>query len=137
MCANADKVAISFDYSFYEELFPNTTNKYEAWMLGRQWLMTHLSDNGYLDRKPIHLLGCGLPREFKHYTTANFQCIESIDTSNPVVHGIKKIRYDVKTGLNTKESIKLIDLFDTQINGEQMDIINHNLDVFKSFCERK
>lgn len=82
-----DKVAISFDYSYYndstEQLRP--INKYAAWMFGRQKFINSMLDDGIIDvNKPHHLLGCGLPQEFIAYK--NFNWIDSVDTSNPIVH---------------------------------------------------
>ena len=58
--------------------------------------------------------------------------IASIDTSNPVVHGIKGIAY-THTGLDRKESIKLADLFETSVTIPQLDIIEWNTAVFRWF----
>lgn len=134
MTSVADKVAISFDYSYYETQNPNAKNKYEAWMLGRQQFITYLYENDLLDYRDIHLLGCGLANEFKYYTeNEGFECIKTVDTSNPIVMGLKGHRYHPKTGLDFKESVKLVDLFDTIPTKEQIDNIYHNLKIFRSF----
>ena len=44
----------------------------------------------------VHLLGCALPQEFGYYS--DFPFIESIDTSNPIIHGLEWIKYN-KLGL--------------------------------------
>lgn len=108
---NVDMLAISFDYSFYEELIP-TNNKYLSWMLGRFTLLNRLYSDGIIEEtKPHHLLGCALPQEGLLYskTNSNWDWIYSIDTSNPIVHGLKGIRYGTE-GLSTKESTKLFTL---------------------------
>ncbi len=134
MADNVDRVAISFDYSFYNELYPNAENKYQAWASGRRWLMQHLAQANMLkDAKDgIHLLGCGVPQEFRYYSTPTFENVVSVDTSNPVVHGIKKIKY-TNMGLNSKESIKLVDLFDTIPDKEQLECVFFNVKKFKEF----
>ena len=105
--ADADKIAISFDYSLYEEIIPHS-NKYISWMLGRATMLANMVASGIINtKKPHHLLGCGLPQEFALYR--KYDWIESVDTSNPIVHGIKSIKYE-HGGLQTKESIKLVDL---------------------------
>ena len=128
--ADVDKIAISFDYSVYEEIVPHT-NKYMSWMLGRSTMLANLLKAGVINtNKPHHLLGCGLPQEFALYH--DYKWIESVDTSNPIVHGIKGIAYK-NYGLQTKESIKLVDLLDVEINNEQLYDINHNINYFRTY----
>lgn len=132
MAKSCDKVAISFDYSFFEEWFPNEKTKYHKWMKGRQRLIKQMLQEGVIDiNMPHHLLGCGLPQEFIEYKGLSW--IDSIDTSNPVVHGIKNIRYS-KEGLESKESVKLFTLINNTVDEEQKANILYNIDVFKGFC---
>ena len=35
----------------------------------------------------VHLLGCNLPQEYLYYK--DFPFIETIDTSNPIIHGLE------------------------------------------------
>lgn len=131
MEANADKIAISFDYSYFEDLFPDEPTKYHSWMKGRQELLVKLLEDGVINvNKPHHLLGCGLPQEFEMYQ--NMHWIDSVDTSNPVVHGIKGIGY-TWTGLENKESVKLFTLMDEDVL-EHLDDIRYNIKMFRSFC---
>ena len=128
--ADVDKIAISFDYSLYEQIIPHE-NKYMSWMLGRATMLANLLNSGVINtKKPHHLLGCGLPQEFALYHS--YKWIESVDTSNPIVHGIKGIAYKYY-GLQTKESIKLVDLLDVEINNEQLYDINHNINYFRTY----
>lgn len=132
MSRKADKIAISFDYSWYVEMYPDELTKFHSWMKGRQHFIDHLVTNNIINyNKPHHLLGCGLPKEFQYYKSYNF--IETIDTSNPVVHAIKGIPYS-STGLEFKESMKLIELFDTPIENINVNILDHNVNTFRSFC---
>ena len=129
---NVDKIAISFDYSFYQNLFPNT-NKYISFMLGRISLINRLLKDGVINHnKPHHLLGCGLPQEFIYYKGMDF--IETVDTSNPVVHAIKGIRYN-EWGLLDKESQKLVDLFSTDEKDIDRETLYFNLSKFKEFAQ--
>ena len=128
--ADCDKIAFSFDYSTYEEIIPHK-NKYMSWMLGRSIMLANMLKGGVINtKKPHHLLGCGLPQEFALYR--DYDWIESIDTSNPIVHGIKGIKYEYG-GLQTKESIKLVDLLDVEITNEQLYDINHNIAYFRKY----
>jgi hypothetical protein len=127
-----DKIAISFDYSWYEEVVPHP-NKYMSWMLGRATLLTRMMKDGVINKsKPHHLLGCGLPQEFSLYSESEFNWIESLDTSNPVVHGMLLIPYR-DMGLTDKLSLKLADKIDTDINSTQREVIDYNVRKFRDF----
>lgn len=135
MADRADMVAISFDYSFFEEVFPVEVTKYHKWMRGRQWLIQKMEDEGVIRKDiPHHLLGCGLPQEFAYYR--HKQYIYSCDTSNPVVHGMHDIRYkrlpeyDIY-GLEDKMSIKLCDLIESEVSDDQIADIIYNINQFK------
>jgi len=114
--ANVDMIAISFDYSFYESLAP-TPNKYLSWMLGRIQLLSKMMEDGVINTNMRHhLLGVGLPQEGVFYKNFGWDWIYSIDTSNPVVHGLMNIEYG-DYGLWDKESTKL----HTMINATKPD----------------
>ena len=128
--ADCDKIAISFDYKIYEQIVPHK-NKYMSWMLGRATMLANMLANDIINtKKPHHLLGCGLPQEFALYR--DYDWIETIDTSNPIVHGIKGIQYEYG-GLQTKESVKLVDLLNVEITPEQLYDINHNINYFRRY----
>lgn len=126
MKENADMVAISFDYSFY--VTDSTKNKFVNCKLGRQKLIKFLDENNYLKDTKIHLLGCGLPQEFKAYK--NIPEIISLDTSNPVVHALKGIMY-TKDGLLTKDTQKLIELLEAKPSVQQIEAVIKNTRMFK------
>jgi hypothetical protein len=132
--ADVDMIAISFDYSFYERVMPYP-NKYVAWALGRVSLLARfMNEEGLLNKdKPHHLLGCGVPQEFEYYRRAGYDWIYSVDTSNPVVHGIKDIRY-TDQGLWDKESQKLFTMINSEVSEEQMEVIRYNIEKFRWFC---
>lgn len=110
--ADVDMIAISFDYSYYEISAPHP-NRYVSWMLGRPVLLGRLFMDGIINtEKPHHLLGVSLPQEGLFYKTAGYEWIYSMDTSNPVVHGMKGIEY-TDQGLWDKESQKLFELINT------------------------
>lgn len=134
MKIHADVIAISFDYSYYRVRFPNEKTKYHSWMKGRQSLLLDMFRGGSIDTsKPHHLLGASLPQEFAMYK--NWSWIDTIDTSNPVVHGIKGIKYEKLEhyglyGLEDKESTKLFTLLDEDV--ENMDTVLYNINKFRS-----
>jgi len=126
--ADVDMVAISFDYSYYTKSVPHP-NKYVSWMLGRVKLLGDLMKDGVINEsKPHHLLGCGLPQEFSFYS--QYPWIYSLDTSNPVVHGIKGIEYG-EDGLWSKESQKLFELINYEV--EDTNTILYNINKFRWF----
>jgi len=135
---NVDMIAISFGNEWFIDNHPilefNSlkTTKYHSYMCGRIALIDHMVKYNIIDENtPHHLLGCGLPQEFKSYH--NYDFIKSVDTSNPVVHGMKGIRY-TESGLETKESVLLCDLMDAAIAGDKLDDIMYNILMFRKFC---
>lgn len=131
--AKVDMVAISFDYSYYEYSAPHP-NKYVSWMLGRIQLISRMvRDNVIVPEIPMHLLGCALPQEFSFYK--EYDWIYSLDTSNPVVHGLKKIEY-TPTGLWSKESQKLCDLIEFIPDQEAEFITLENICKFRNLVHR-
>lgn len=129
--AGVDKIAISFDYSYYRKSFPHP-NKIISWSLGRVKLLEDLIDEGVLNRKkPHHLLGCGTPGEGIFYNSPDYDFIDSVDTSNPVVHGLKEIRYEGPLGLTHKESQKLCELIDSEVSLKQWKCIFDNILSFR------
>ncbi|MDA9050931.1 hypothetical protein N9H35_00735 [bacterium] len=130
--ADVDMIAISFDYSYYTQSVPHA-NKYVSWMLGRVKLLGDLLRDGVINTlKPHHLLGCGLPQEFSFYKHSDYDWIYSLDTSNPVVHGIKGITYG-SDGLWSKERQKLHELINSDIDDKQLGVIKNNIQKFKWF----
>ena len=131
-----DMIAISFDYSYYRESVPHP-NKYVSWMLGRVKLLGDLVRDDIINKdKPHHLLGCGLPQEFSFYKHADYNFIYSLDTSNPVVHGIKGITYS-SDGLWSKESQKLHELIDYSLDNMDINLILDNIQKFRWFTNGK
>lgn len=129
-----DRTGVSFNCEAYtfNSGDPNKLNKLMSWMTGRQRFVKALEEMHKAQGlpSPLHLLGCSLPQEFKAYK-GNTNIV-SVDTSNPVVHGIKEIPY-TSEGLNIKESIKLADLFLTEPTSRQLEVIRWNVAAFRWF----
>tara|TARA_R110002020_G_scaffold435510_2_gene645692 strand:+ start:625 stop:1413 length:789 start_codon:yes stop_codon:yes gene_type:complete len=129
MSDNADYIAISFDYSYYL-VTGLGKSKLERYSSGRYNFINDLKREGIWNNyKPHHLLGCSLAKEFNLYN--NDRTIRSVDTSNPVVAGIKELRYNGNLGLQDKPSIKLADLIDHQVTDSEMENIEYNVNEFK------
>lgn len=136
MCREVDQLAISFDYSYYQTTGIGD-NRLELNMTGRQRFITDLIREGIWDyRKPVHLLGCSLAREFSFYVDHNISNIRSCDTSNPIVAGIEGKRYDNEFGLNTKSVTKLADKIDIVLTTEQKEDVFYNVNQFKRILRR-
>jgi len=129
-----DKIAISFNHPFYQTDYNFLeSNKYFRMMNGRQTTLQNMIRDGVIDTdKPHHLLGCGLPQEFISYK--DYVWVDSLDTSNPVIHGMKGIRYE-SYGLTDKESVKLFTLINEDVV-DCWDDIEYNIKVFKALCGR-
>lgn len=129
-----DKVAISFDYSFFvdEDLNGKLPTKFHHYMYGRDALLNYMLNIAEVINtdKPHHLLGCGIPQEFEAYR--DYKWIDSLDTSNPVVAGLKGIRYNGTKGLEDKPSEKLYTLINSDLNDEQMSKIFYNIECFRA-----
>lgn len=112
---------------------PNKSDDFNI-MRGRQELISRWIKDGVIDYKmKHHLLGCMLPQEFEFYKDMDF--ITSLDTSNPIVHGLLKIKYK-NGGLESKEKVLLADLIDSKINKKQRKIIDFNIQEFKKIIGR-
>jgi len=130
---NVDKIAISFDYSFYKHLFSHP-NKWVSFMMGRVMLINKLVNDNILNtKKPHHLLGCSNPIEFKFYKNSLYDFIDSIDTSSPIVHGLHNITYNEDIGNWDKVTVKLADLIKATPTEENIACINNNIRLFKNY----
>lgn len=132
-----DKVGISFDCSWYREGV-KSDNPWVQLAGGRLRTLLQMEDDRILNRKkPHHLLGVALPQEMEHYKLYKgsniLKCIDSVDTSNPVVHGLKHIAYN-SNGLQSKETQKLYTLINADVSDVQMHTIEHNIREFRRFC---
>ena len=85
--------------------------------------------------KPHHLLGWSLAKEFRYYVD-KVPNIRSCDTSNPVVAGIKGIRYNGDLGLQDKPSQKLADLIEHKVDDKEIIDIVYNAYMFKKIINR-
>ena len=97
------KIAFSYGADWYARMVPHP-NPLVGKMMGRILTISSMYESGVINKNDrIHLLGCALPQEFGYY--ADFPFIESIDTSNPIIHGLEGVRYN-KLGLLTKSETK-------------------------------
>ena len=122
------KIAFSYGASWFQECFQHP-NPDVAKMMGRLKTITNLYKNNIItDFDRVHLLGCNLPQAYLYYK--DFKFIESIDTSNPVIHGLKGIRYS-EGGLLHKDKEKIDEDFTRKITPKQIEDILYNTKMFK------
>ncbi len=134
-----DMIAFSFDLSCYHQIvYEINDDLRDSWLslcLGRPTMIAKLLQMEAIDtKKEHHLLGVALPQEMKAYHDVDF--ITSVDTSNPVVHGIFDIPY-TSLGLTTKKTTKLCDLISTRVSPTQWHTIEYNIEMFRRFCNEK
>lgn len=140
MASNADYIAISFDYSYYQTCaginycnYYNYNPKLAKWMYGRLLLIDKLKElNVWNDYIPVHLLGCSLPIEFGMHNTTN---IRSCDTSNPIMAGINNWRYGTN-GLTEKPVGLLADNLEIVLSDVQQETIEYNVQAFKKLTNK-
>jgi hypothetical protein len=124
------KIAITYGLPWYEELGEGSTS-FEKKMNGRIKFIDALITNELIEDIKLHLLGCNLPQEFKHYTSdKKYNFIETIDTSNPVMAAIEGMKYD-EFGLDKKPTVNLNSHFGADIQELDTDLIKHNVLYFK------
>lgn len=134
---DVDMLAISFDYSLYQSLFPHP-NKFVSFAMGRILLLSRMFQDGVINvNKKHHLLGCSLPIEFRFYRQAEFDWVYSLDTSNPVVHSIYGIKYEENLGLMTKDTRKLEKLIEYPKEKINKDLLIENLYTFRRITNGK
>ena len=130
-----EKIAFSYGAEYYNDLFPHP-NKLVGKMMGRIMAIHKMWDMRVIKSyHRVHLLGCALPQEFAYYKDLmTIQTIESIDTSNPIIHGLKGIKYE-HYGLKTKDTTKIDQLEEVELTSDVLYNINHNLIKFKQFLK--
>ena len=122
------KIAFSYGASYYNDVVPHP-NKDIGKALGRLSVISALYKTKVISQHDrIHLLGCAIPQEFGWYK--GFECIESIDTSNPVMAALEGIKY-TNSGLSKKPKANINDYFFMLSNEVNYDYLIHNVSKFR------
>ena len=131
------KIAFSYGADwYYDEGLKTIPNKFKENKCvtkahGRYNFIEQLYEDGTIKNLDnIHLLGCNIPQEFSWYKNMPF--IKTIDTSNPVIHGLAGIKYN-DWGLDHKISTK-VDKFEGK--AEHWDTAVYNIQAFKTFIPK-
>ena len=109
------KIAYSYGASYYNEVCPHP-NKDLGKAIGLFIVLSSLYEQRILTKfDRVHLLGTASPIEFGMYK--NIECIESIDTSNPIMAAIDETAYDERglykkpiANMNNFQNMNLEDL---------------------------
>ena len=129
------KIAFSYGADWYYEegltTSPNKENRFVTKAHGRYNVVKEFYKDDLIKKSDrIHLLGCNVPQEFSWYKDMPF--IKTIDTSNPVIHGLSGIQYE-DWGLDDKVSTK-IDKFKGE--AEYWNTAVYNINKFKEFLPK-
>jgi len=116
-------------------------DKLTRYKTGRQRFISQLISEGVWNwKKPHHLLGCSLASEFGYYVDNNIHNIVTIDTSNPIVAGLKGYRYNDTMGLSGKPKTMLAEMIDWRVSEDElpryMTDIDYNTNMFKKIIKR-
>lgn len=126
------KIAFSYGASYYQELGEGESDSIKK-ANGRFQVIKTLFERGIIKKTDrVHLLGCAVPQEFRLYKNMSF--IESIDTSNPVMAALDEMKYS-EQGLLHKPKANINNHYDMEINKIDLELLNHNVKMFKSFCK--
>ena len=122
------KIAFSYGASYYNDIVPHP-NRDLGKALGRLSVISALYKTKVISQNDrIHLLGCAVPQEFGWYK--GYDCIESIDTSNPVMAALERERYNL-WGLDKKPKANMNDYYymlEEEVNWE---LLTDNLTKFR------
>ncbi len=122
------KIAYSYGASYYNEICPHP-NKDLGKAIGRFMVISHLYNNGVLTQTDrVHLLGTSSPIEFGLY--GNISCIESIDTSNPIMAAIGEMPY-TSMGLSSKPIANMNKYQDINKDFVNEDLVEYNVEMFR------
>jgi hypothetical protein len=122
------KIAYSYGASYYNDLCPHP-NKDLGKAIGRFVLISWLYSQKILTKfDRVHLLGTASPIEFGMYK--NIECIESIDTSNPIMAAIGEMPY-TSMGLASKPLANMNKYQDMSIDFLNEDLVEYNVEMFR------
>ena len=122
------KIAYSYGASYYNEVCPHP-NKDFGKAIGRFIVLSSLYEQRILTKfDRVHLLGTASPIEFGMYK--NIECIESIDTSNPIMAGIDFQTYN-GLGLSRKPTPNMNGSQDGPVNDIQIGVMLYNIRMFR------
>lgn len=113
---------------FYE--YPNSNPQIAA-MMGRIGIINKLLYEGIINiNKYHHLMGASVPTEFQYYKSLEYDFLKSLDTSSPIINGIKGIRYTEQIFDKPKDKIET---FMEEDLASALEDIKFNINKFKDW----
>jgi hypothetical protein len=126
------KIAYSYGASYYNDLCPHP-NKDLGKAIGRFIVLSSLYEQKVLSKfDRVHLLGTASPIEFGMYK--NIECIESIDTSNPIMAAIDLMPYSAM-GLYEKPLANMNKYQDMSLDFLNENLVDWNVKRFREINE--
>ena len=122
------KIAFSYGAQYYHDLAPHPDKDFGK-AIGRYMVLSQMYEDKLLsptDR--VHLLGTANPIEFGLYK--NIKCIESIDTSNPIMAGVEKRMYH-QLGISPKPVANMNKYQDVSEDFIETELIEYNVRKFR------
>jgi hypothetical protein len=122
------KIAFSYGAQYYHDLAPHPDKDFGK-AIGRYMVLSQMYEDKHLsptDR--VHLLGTANPIEFGLYK--NIKCIESIDTSNPIMAGVEKRVYH-QLGISPKPIANMNKYQDVSEDFIETELIEYNVRRFR------
>jgi hypothetical protein len=127
-----EKIAYSYGASYYNDIYPHI-NKDLGKALGRLKMISTLYSNGVLlPTSRVHLLGTACPIEFSLYK--GIKCIESVDTSNPIMAAVDGIKYN-NLGTHSKPKSNMNSCSNIDYKDINIELLNHNIKTFKNIIK--
>ena len=122
------KIAYSYGASYYKDIIPHP-NVNIGKALGRISVISRLYNEKMLEPTDrVHLLGCQIPQEFTYYH--GIECIESIDTSNPIMAALENTYYEAY-GLYHKPKINMNEAQDMSRDEINVALVDYNVNMFR------
>jgi hypothetical protein len=122
------KIAYSYGASYYNDICVHP-NKDLGKALGRVYVISTLYKQKALTKHDrVHLLGCQVPQEFSWYQ--GIECIESIDTSNPIMAALDGNAIEFY-GLTEKPEANMNNFQDLPLKDIDLDLIDNNIEMFR------
>jgi len=126
------KIAYSYGASYYNDICPHP-NKDLGKAIGRFIVISSLYEQNILSKfDRVHLLGTASPIEFGMYK--NIDCVESIDTSNPIMAAISEMPY-TNMGLHVKPLANMNNYQDMSLEFLNEDLVEYNVEMFRKINE--
>ena len=124
-------IALNHAGLYFKELYQHQ-NELLSLMTGRIKFVDILpSLKGFNNNIHHHLLGATLPNEFSYYKGKKYEFIKTIDTSNPVIYGLKHGKYPNEVLLD-KPKEKLEVYFDQKLSDQQISDVLYNVKHFRT-----